>query len=251
MNFTTNLLHILSSGAVAYLHASQLRDPLTRPNLLAVFQLSESGSVSFLETLSHRALAEGDHWLGEKLADHARDEQRHGQIFAYALKQLGKQAIDLNSSEPESFQEKEERTDPFYEEYFKGYTQESIKPDKIDWVVFIASTYILEHAASKDFVRMAKVLPEDEHKSRNLKKSLLSIAEDESRHASYLYEALHRRMSPQAAELVIDEWQTRKVNAIFAMMWNLIQKSGKLPPLVRDNAPGDTMLQASQLWERN
>jgi hypothetical protein len=36
--------------------------------------------------------------------------------------------------------------------------------------MFMGSTYILELDASKDFARMANVLPEDEATSRNLKK---------------------------------------------------------------------------------
>jgi len=54
--------------------------------------------------------------------------------------------------------------------------------------------YILELDASKDFARMANVLPEDEPTSRNLKQGLLSVANDETGHAAYLYEAMMRRM---------------------------------------------------------
>ena len=97
MNLLTHVLHLVGSGAIAYFSASQIRDPLTRPNVLAGFQLAESGSVPFLEALSQRAATEGDTWLAEKLAKHASDENRHGQIFANALKQLNKQVIDFKS----------------------------------------------------------------------------------------------------------------------------------------------------------
>jgi len=126
-----------------------------------MFQLSESGSVPFLEVLSKRAIAEGDQWLGEKLAAHAKDEKKHEKIFAQELKQLGLQAINLDS---------EERSKAFYGEYYKGYTEKNIKPESIDWIVFIASTYAMEEAASKDLVRMANILPENDKKNPNLKK---------------------------------------------------------------------------------
>jgi rubrerythrin len=75
---------------------------------------------------------------------------------------------------------------------------------------------------------MANVLPEDEPTSRNLKKGMLSIANDETGHAAYLYEAMTRRMSEKAAvEKLVDEWRTRKVNAMLAMVGGLIQRNGK------------------------
>lgn len=80
---------------------------------------------------------------------------------------------------------------PFFAAYFEGYSQESLKPQNIDWIVFLASTYILELDAGKDFARMAKVLPEDDPNSKNLKQGILSIAKDETRHAAYLYLEQH------------------------------------------------------------
>ncbi|MCA1993530.1 MAG: ferritin-like domain-containing protein, partial [Coleofasciculus sp. S288] len=68
MNVLTHILHLIGSSAVAYYTASSLRDSKTRPNMLAGFQLAESGSVPFLEALSDRAASEGDTWLAEKLA---------------------------------------------------------------------------------------------------------------------------------------------------------------------------------------
>ncbi len=239
MNFLTHLLHLVGSSAMAYVSASNIRDPKTRPNTLAMFQLAESGSVSYLKTLSDRAAREGDMWLSERLARHASDEERHGQIFAHALKQINKQVIDFKSQPKTSEEGKsnENKRSPFFGAYYEGYSQEDLKPQNIDWLVFLGSTYILELDASKDFVRMANVLPEDELTSRNLKKSILSVAQDETGHAAYLREAMERRLSADAVEQLIDEWRTRKVNAMLAMVTNLIQKGGKSPSLVQDGAP--------------
>ena len=239
MNFLTYLLHLVGSSAIAYHSASRIRDLKTRPDVLAGFQLAESGSVPFLKTLSERAASEGDTWLAEKLARHASDEERHGQIFAHSLKQLNKQLIDFKS-QPKTTEDgkpKERKRSPFFAAYFEGYPQEDLSPQKIDWLVFMASTYILELDASKDFARMANVLPEDESTSRNLKKSMLSVAQDETGHAAYLREALERRLSPDAVQRLVDEWRTRKVNALMAMVTNLIQESEKSPSLVQDGVP--------------
>jgi rubrerythrin len=241
MNFLTHVLHLVGSSAVAYYSASNLRDPKTRPNILAGFQLAESGSVPFLKTLSERAASEGDTWLAEKLARHASDEERHGQIFAHALKQLNKQVIDFKSlpKTTEDGKPDERRRSPFFEAYFEGYPQEDLKPQNIDWIMFMASTYILELDASKDFVRMANVLPEDEPTSRNLKKGMLSVAQDETGHAAYLREAMERRLSADAVQRLIDEWRTRKVNAMMAMVTNLIQTGGQSRSLVQDGVPAE------------
>ena len=247
MNLLTHFLHLVGSGAVAYFTASQIRDPQTRPNVLAGFQLAESGSVPFLEALSQRAAAEGDAWLAEKLAKHASDENRHGQIFAHALKQLNKQVIDFKSL-PQKTESKpdEQRSNSFFGAYFEGYSSEQFKASTADWTVFMASTYILELDASKDFTRMANVLPEDEPTSRNLKKGLLSIANDETGHAAYLYEAMMRRMPAADVEKLVDEWRTRKVNALLAMVGGLLQRSGKTPSLVQDGVPAEMSNEAIQ-----
>jgi rubrerythrin len=240
MNFLTYVLHVVGSGAIAYYTARQIRDPLTRPNTLAGFQLAESGSVPFLTKLSQRASSEGDEWLAEKLAKHAADETRHGQIFAHALKQLNKQVIDFKQEREKNPEEKpkERQRSPFFDAFFKGYSPEQLKPENMEWNVFLASTYILELDASKDFVRMANVLPEDELTSRNLKKSLLSVAQDETGHASYLYEAMMRRMPATQVQQLVDEWRTRKVNALVAFTGNLFQ--GEKPrSLVTDGAPAE------------
>jgi len=249
MNFFTYLLHLAGSSASAYIGASQIRDPLTRPNVIAGFQLAESGSVPFLQALSDRAAAEGDTWLAEKLARHASDEKRHGQIFAQALKRINKQVIDFKSIPKTTTEGKpdERRRSPFFEAYFQGYPPEAIKPENMDWTVFMASTYILELDASKDFVRMANVLPEDESNSVALKKGLLSIAEDETGHAAYLYEALQRRFPEATVQQIVDEWRTRKVNALLAMVSNMMQKSGKMASLVQDGVPTEESEEESEL----
>src|SRR4028119_186276 len=248
MNFLTHLLHLVGSSAVAYISASNLRDPKTRPNVLAGFQLAESGSVPFLQALSERAASEGDTWLAEKLVRHASDEERHGQIFAHGLKQLNKQVIDFKSlpKTPEGSKSDERRRSPFFEAYFEGYSQEDLKPQNVDWIVFMASTYILELDASKDFARMANVLPEDELTSRNLKKGILSVAQDETRHAAYLREAMERRLPADTVERLIDEWRTRKVNALLAMVTNMIQKGGKTPSMVQDGVPTEMSTDAPE-----
>lgn len=249
MNLLTHVLHLAGSGATAYMMASQIRDPQTRPNVLAGFQLAESGSVPFLEALSQRAAAEGDTWLAEKLTRHASDETRHGHIFAHALKQLNKQVIDFKSlpqKTPEG-QPDQRRRSPFFAAFFEGYSQEQMKPAVIDWTVFMGSTYILELDASKDFARMANVLPEDELTSRNLKKGMLSIASDETGHAAYLYEAMTRRMPAADVQKLVDEWRTRKVNALLAMVGGLLERSGKMPSLVQDGAPVEMSDEANNL----
>jgi rubrerythrin len=238
MNFFTQVLHLVGSGAAAFITARNMRDPLTRPNTLASLQLAESGSVPFLEALRDRAATEGDQWLAEKLTRHANDERRHGQIFAHALKQLNKQVIDFkNMPKPATDASGEKKRNPFFDAYFEGYTSAELKPEAIDWIAFLASTYILELDASKDFVRMANVLPEDEPVSANLKKGILSVASDETGHAAYLREALERRLTTGEVDAVIDSWRTRKVNAILAMVGSFMQKSGKSPSLVQDGVP--------------
>jgi rubrerythrin len=245
MNLLTSFLHLMGSGAAAYFSACNLRDPLTRPNFLATFQLAESGSVPFLLALKERAQAEGDVWLTEQLTRHASDEMRHGQIFAHALKQLGKQVIDFKQLRQENESKSQEKRSPFFDAYFEGYSREDLKPDRIDWLVFLGSTYILELDASKDFVRMAQVLPDNEPKARSLKQGILSVAQDETRHAAYLYEALQRRLSQTQVDAIVDRWRTRKVNALVAMMGNLLQKGGKTPSLVTDGVPVENEVELS------
>ncbi|MBD2058551.1 ferritin-like domain-containing protein [Oculatella sp. FACHB-28] len=240
MNLFTQIFHLVGSGAVAYITARNMRDLQTRPNLLAGFQLAESGSVPFLEALSQRAAAEGDDWLAEKLSRHAQDERKHGQIFAHALKQLNKQVIDFKQVPQTTAEGKpdERRRSPFFDAYFEGYSRENMSPEKIDWLVFLGSTHILELDACKDFARMANALPDDPQ-SVNLKKSILSIAQDEKGHAAYLLEAMERRLPHNQVIALVDEWRTRKVNALLAMVGNLIQRNGQQPSLVQDGVPAE------------
>lgn len=249
MDFLTQVLHLAGSGAVAYITARNLRDPLTRPNMLAGFQLAESGSVPTLEALSQRAAAEGDSWLADRLARHAKDEERHGQIFAHALKQLNKQAIDFKSlpkTEKTTGKTADRQRSPFFAAYFEGYKPTDLSPQAIEWTMFFASTYILEFDASKDFVRMAHALPDTDTASANLKKSLLSIADDEKGHAAYLREAMERYLLHAEVVTLIDRWRTRKVNALVAMVGNLMQKDGKLPSLVQDGVPSERSAKVEQ-----
>ena len=240
MDLLTYGMHLLGSGAVAYYSARQIRDLKTRPNVLAGFQLAESGSVPFLTALSDRAADEGNTWLAEKLAKHASDENRHGQIFAHSLKHLNKKVKDFKNI-PKEIEEKksEQPRSPFFAAYYQGYSSEQLKPAHIDWNVFMASTYILELDASKDFTRMANVLPEKDASTRSLKQGMLSIAKDETTHATYLYEAMMRRMSATEVQVLVDEWRKRKVNAMWAFASNLLQPKQEQPSLVQDAAPSE------------
>lgn len=241
MNFFTYLMHLAGSGVSAYYYATQIRDLKTRPNILAGFQLAESGSVPFLTALSDRAAAEGDIWLAEKLALHAKDETKHGQIFAHALKQLNKEVIDFKNRPQNTKENKsQQRRSPFFATFFEGYSPEQLKPAVIDWNVFMGSTYILELDASRDFEQMANVLPENDPASRNLKLGMLSIAKDETGHAAYLYEAMTRRMSAVDVQKLVDEWRTRKVNALLAFAGGMLQRQDNTPKLVQDSAPTES-----------
>ncbi len=235
MNLITSILNALGSGATAYILASRLRDPQTRPNTLAGFQMAESGAVPFLTKLAERASAEGDTWLAEKLTIHAEDEKRHGQIFAHGLKQLGKQVKTMDEMKQQS-EKKQKNSSPFFAKFYRDYDPESLKAENIDWLVFMASTYILELDASKDFARMATALPDDEPKSRNLQQSILSVAEDETRHAAYLYEAMQRRLSATEVDALVAEWRQRKIDAMFAMVGEMFN-GGNSRSLVKDGAP--------------
>ncbi len=236
MDLITSILNTIGSGATAYILASRLRDPQTRPNTLAGFQMAESGAVPFLTKLAARASNEGDTWLAEKLTIHAADEKRHGQIFAHGLKQLGKQV--KTADEMKQQQSKEQKnSSPFFGKFYRDYDPNSLKAENIDWLVFMASTYILEFDASKDFARMATALPDDEPKSRNLQQSILSVAQDETRHAAYLYEAMQRRLPTLEVEALVAEWRRRKIDAMFAMVADMIETGGSSRSLVKDGAP--------------
>ncbi|MEA5605812.1 ferritin-like domain-containing protein [Nostoc sp. UHCC 0252] len=227
MNLLTYLMHLASSGAVAYYTASQIRDSKTRPIVLKGLHLSEAGSVGFLSALSERAASEGDTWLAEKLEKHALDETKHSQIFAHALKQIDKNLIDSETKTASKSQSKQGRS-PLFAAYYEGYSKEQLSPAMITWDVFMASTYIMELDAGKDYMRMANVLPDDERYNRNLKLGMLSIAKDETGHAAYLYEAMMRRMPAKQVENLVDEWRTRKVQAIFKVIDYVLQDTDKI-----------------------
>jgi rubrerythrin len=238
MNLLTHTLHLLGSGASAYIMSRNMRDCTTRPDLLAGLQLAESGSVPFLEALSQRALTEGDRWLADKLTTHAQDERRHGQIFAHGLKQLDKQVVQFKPAAQQTEAQKNDRRSPFFDAYYQGYDKTSLAPDQIDWLVFFASTHILELDASKDFIRMANALPDD-LPSTNLKRGMLTIAEDEKGHAAYLLEAMERRLPRLEVTRLVEQWRSRKVDAMMAMVKNLIEKGGKLPSMAQDGVPSE------------
>ena len=249
MDFLTNILNAVGSGATAYILANRLRDPQTRPNTLAGFQLAESGAVPFLTTLGSRASAEGDTWLAEKLTIHAADEKRHGQIFAHGLKQLGKQVKTAAEIKQQQSEQKQENSSPFFAKYYRDYEPESLKAENIDWLVFMASTYILELDASKDFARMARALPIHESQSRNLQQGILSIAQDEGRHAAYLYEAMERRLSTRKIDAIVTEWRKRKIDAMFAMVDNTIKTGGNSRSLVKESVSTEIEKPILQLIE--
>ncbi|MBD1822544.1 ferritin-like domain-containing protein [Cyanobacteria bacterium FACHB-DQ100] len=238
MNLLTQVLHIIGSGASAYILSSSIRDSKTRPNLIAGFQMAESGSVPFLQALRDRAATEGETWLAERLDRHASDEKRHGQIFAQGLKQLNRRVMDFSKMRERELDELGEKRSPFFDAYFKGYSQEQLKPQNIEWSTFLASTYILELDASKDFLRLADALPNDAV-SANLKKGIISVAQDETGHAAYLREAMERRYGARETQKLIDEWRTRKVDAMLAAMQSFINKGGKMAQMVEEGAPVD------------
>ena len=234
MSLLTSILNTIGSGATAYILASRLRDPKTRPNTLAGFQLAESGAVPFLTKLAERAATEGDSWLADKLTIHAADEKRHGQIFAHGLKQLGKQIMSREEITQKQSEKKQQNSSPFFAKFYRGHDPASLKADKIDWLVFMGSTYILELDASKDFARMATALPDREPKSRSLQQSILSVAKDETRHAAYLYEAMQRRLPQSEVDALVAQWRQRKIDAMFAMVEDMLKTGGSSRSLVKD-----------------
>ncbi|WP_341532202.1 ferritin-like domain-containing protein (plasmid) [Nostoc sp. UHCC 0302] len=233
MNLLTYIMHLAGTGAATYYISTQIRDSKTRPNVLAGLQLSEASSVPFLSLLSERAAKEGNTWLAEKLAKHALDETKHSRIFAHALKQMNKQAVE-DQPHLEAESTSKQKPSPFFLAYFDGYTLEELKPTVINWDVFLGSTYILELDSSKDYKTMAKVLPENELSTRNLKKGLLSIAEDEASHAAYLYEGMMQRMSINQVQKLVDDWRIRKVNSIFRMATSVFQNDNNARSISQD-----------------
>ncbi|WP_287127645.1 ferritin-like domain-containing protein [Candidatus Cyanaurora vandensis] len=217
MNFTQTILRLVTQGASAYISARSLSNTQTRPDTIAGLHLAEVGAVPFLEALSERAAREGDSWLAESLLRHAQDERRHGAIFAQALKRTGRSLIDFQSLRTEG---KGQPRSPFFEKYFEGHTAEELKAENIEWGFMMASTHVLEDDAQRDFVRMANALPAADP----LRQGMYSIAADEGGHAAYLKEALVRRLGRREAEALIETFRVRKVEAIVALVGEMLQK---------------------------
>ncbi|MEO0852585.1 MAG: ferritin-like domain-containing protein [Cyanobacteria bacterium J06648_11] len=247
MNLPTYLLHVLSSSLSAGITAYNLRRSQTRPHLLAGFQLAESGSVPMLEKLSRRAADEGDRWLSEKLAIHANDERRHGQIFAKALERYGHEALTPEMMRDRAKQNPERKRSPFFNAYFKGYDREDLAAERMPWSVFMASTYTLEVDASRDFAQMTKALDAADPLDAKLKAGLLSIAADETNHAAYLYEAMQRRYAAARVAELTDEWRQRKTEALLAMVSHLLSKGGELPSMVKEKSERPQPVQVSEV----
>lgn len=235
MNPLNSILHFVGAGATAYLLANQIRDAQQRPNVLAGFYFAESGSVPFLTKLRDRAQAEGDVWLADQLTRHANDERRHGQIFANALKQLGKEPIAPEAMQASAQPQQKEQKSPFFDAYYRGYTAADLKAEVIDWKIFLGSTHILEADACGDFRRMAAALDRVPGMEKT-QAGIFSVSEDEQRHASYLKEAMQRRYGYFKTESLIDEWRSRKVEALMGMLGGLIERRGTLRTLAQDRA---------------
>jgi hypothetical protein len=201
------LLRLVTQGAGAYLQARHLADPQIRPDAVAAYCLTEGGAVPFLEALSKRATEEGDSWLADSLYKHAQDERRHAAIFAKSLERSG---FSLNLDQPT--QESKGRAGRgFFDHYYEGLSKEELQAERIDWVVMMASTHVLEADAQKDFARMARVLPP----SDPLRAGLFGISLDEGRHAAYLREALIRKMGrSSSAQAQIEMFKERKAQGI-------------------------------------
>ncbi len=229
MDLITTVKHTAGTVASAFVTAYSMRDVGTRAHMVAGFYLAESGSVPFLQSLSDRAQREGDGWLARRLALHAQDEKRHGSIFAQALKRMGKSVVDLKSMQPED----DRRRSPFFERYFEGYEREDLRPERIDWQVFMASTHILEIDASVDFYRMAMALPDQDPQVQGLRQGMISIADDEKRHGAYLKQALERRLTVHEVDRLLDRWRARKAEALIGLVGYLLEKR-QLPQMAQD-----------------
>lgn len=233
MNPFTPILQLAGAGAAAYLLSSQIRDEKTRPNVLAGFYFAESGSVPYLTKLRDRARAEGDTWLADQLTRHVNDERRHGQIFANALKQLGKEPISPETMKASTETEDREQRSPFFDAYYRGYSRDDLKPEVIDWQVFLGSTHILEADACADFRHMAAAIDGVPGMDK-IQTGITSVAADEARHASYLREAIQRRYGYFATESLINEWRSRKTAALLAMMGGFIERRGQMRTMAQD-----------------
>ncbi|MEM6714283.1 MAG: ferritin-like domain-containing protein [Cyanobacteria bacterium P01_D01_bin.6] len=235
MNPLNSILHVVGAGATAYLLANQVRDAQQCPHVLAGFYFAESGSVPFLTKLRDRAQAEGDIWLAKQLTRHANEERRHGQIFANALKQLGKEPVSPEAIAETARADKKEQKSPFLDAYYQGYSQADLKAEVIDWQVFLGSTHILEADACGDFRRMAQAL-DNVSGMEKIQAGIFSVSKDEQRHASYLKEAMQRRYGYLKTESLIDAWRSRKVDALMAMLGGMLERRGAMRTLAQDRS---------------
>lgn len=212
MDFLEYCLQLLSSGGTAYVLSRTIRDSRSRPKLLRSFHLSEASSVPYLELLSQRAKNEGDIWLSQQLAFHAQDERKHSQIFRHLYLKDGGNLDQLEEQQKNPPKSK----NSLFVSYFEGFHPDELKPENIDWITYAASTHILELDSHKDYLLMAKVLPESDPKLRKFKLSLKSVAQDELKHANYLKEILSRKLGVIEANLVLERWRKRKTKAILS-----------------------------------
>jgi len=63
---------------------------------------------------------------------------------------------------------------------------------------------------------------------------ILSVSEDEQRHATYLQEAMLRRYGYFGTESLVSKWRSRKVDALMAMVGGMIERRGEMRPLAQD-----------------
>jgi rubrerythrin len=206
------LLRLVTQGAGAYLQARHMSDPQIRPDAVAAYCLTEGGAVPYLEALS------------KSLYKHAQDERRHAAIFAKSLERSG---FSLKEAQP-SQESSAKGSKGFFHHYYGGLSKEELRAERIDWVVMMASTHVLEADAQHDFARMARALPP----SDPLRSGLVGIALDEGRHAAYLREALVRKMgSSSSAQAQIEMFKERKAQAVFkVVLEGLLGGSQVMPP---------------------
>jgi len=185
--------------------------------------LTEGGAVPFLEALSKRAKHEEDDWLADSLYKHAQDERRHAAIFAKSLERSG---FTLIGTQPAQ-ESRARAAKGFFDYYYEGFSEEELKPARIDWVIMMAATHVLEADAQKDFARMARVLPSTDP----LHAGLLGISVDEGRHAAYLREALVRKMGCySSAQAQIEYFKVRKAQGIAKLVLEGLLHSTSIAP---------------------
>ncbi|ACK74051.1 conserved hypothetical protein (plasmid) [Gloeothece citriformis PCC 7424] len=222
MDLKTKILHFWATGASAYILARSIRDSSTRPNVLKRFHLSESNAILYLQDLKERAMREGEGWLEEQLEHHIADKVKHSQMLARTLKLVGQEVVDCETLPVE------EQVGSLFIEYFKEYPRQTLTPPNIDWIVFAGSTYILEVDSSKEYLYMAKALPENELIWRGLKSEFIEISQDKKRHANYCHEMLTLRLPLEKVESTVEYWRTQKTKALWSVAGQVISKGGNI-----------------------